>query len=156
MVATFACSWTALMTRVPKLDICLPIREGWSAPSSVPCLCAAECAKNHRREHPCQQFQGPRGPDLHHKCPESLFSVCLGPSLLIWRTVIECPSILVTSRTMCGEAEAIGNSRVCRPHPADAGDWITKGVMTPEKNLRQCGSYWAFSITDSLDDACCL
>ena len=46
-----------------------------------------------------------------------------------------------------GTQECVGQTLV------DAGDWITKGAMTPVKNQRQCRSYWAFSITDSLEDA---
>ena len=60
------------MTRVPKLDICLPIREGWSAPSSVPCLCAAECAKITDESTRINNFKGPVDP-IYTTSAQNLF-----------------------------------------------------------------------------------
>ena len=60
-----------------------------------------------------------------------------------WLRVEQC----VERLKQLGTQEYVGQTLV------DAGDWITKGAMTPVKNQRKCGSYWAFSVTDSFEDA---
>ena len=47
------------------------------------------------------------------------------------------------SETLWGAHQSLVDVVVC----------TTKEAMTPVINLRQCGACWAFSITDSLDDA---